>query len=386
MTPCFKERRQGEESIHGRERYPRAGRKRPLFGIAGCAERPASIAALDGDRVDRARFLKRRWASRRQPRGPADPTGGPMQPRQEGFPLNITMKWLAAIGLMAIAACGGTDANPFGGVQPGTGGAGGAPTALGTGGTIVAPTGGAPGTGSGGHAATATGGSAAGAVGTGGSVAAGGASAGGASTGGFGGSAVAHGGSSGAAGAGGSAPTKKTCTLDSDCGDPWTMSCTAHPQNQPSTCEVTCDPPCLAGTVCAGGNTCKNAGGQYDTADARACVISCDSATSVCLNSGTTMWTCTPLCTGGSFPNGSCPAGYHCVNSAQVPGWPGTGECGANAQPGEPCNPDGSCATGTCNQDTKICPTVGGADCATGADCISGVCGPTPRGGMACSG
>lgn len=297
--------------------------------------------------------------------------------------MNITRCWLLVAGIVAIAGCGGADGTPFGGgAQPGTGGA------VATGGIAPVATGGAiPATGTGGRAA----GGADGVVAVGGSAgttSTGGAAGGPAIAGAGGNPATGTGGAAGSAGAGGAAP-KKTCLRDADCGDPWTTSCVAHAENIPSTCEVTCDPPCGPGTECAGGNTCKVGDSTYYIlADQRTCEASCDRATSVCLTNGTKTWTCTPLCTSTNTITGApgCLPGYHCINSNTADAnYAGTGACLQDGGEGEACGVNNFCIYGTCNAATRLCPYEQGRSCTTGADCITGTCNPNASGGMSCS-
>ena len=284
---------------------------------------------------------------------------------------------LAALAL--VAGCGG-GSRPFGGgALPGTGGAAGMVAAGGAGAAIAGQGGGAGGQETGTAGAPASmGGSA------GGDVTANAGAAGNSSTGGAAGQSTGV----GAAGGTGGAQQKKTCLLDSDCGDPWTTSCASHAGSLPSTCEVTCDPPCGPGSACAGGNTCKTPAGTFVLSDERMCEASCDTATSVCLTNGTKFWTCTKLCTFINTINNAtgCPSGSHCINyNSGGALFTGTGECQRDDGSAQPCGANGFCLDGTCNAVTRLCPDTEGGPCSTGADCISGACGPSPSGGMRCS-
>lgn len=297
--------------------------------------------------------------------------------------MNSMRTWCFVALVTTLGACGGSGRQAGGGGAGAdgsvagaggdstAGGAGGSGTPVGAGGSAGGRAGGPPP----GGAAGAAGGALGGASGAAGSGVAG--SAGGGSVGGAGGN---------AGGGAGGVSVPKTCLRDTDCGDPWTQTCSAH-ANAPSSCEVTCPTPCLPGSFCIGGNVCQDQGGNFIMPDERECKVTCDRATSVCLTNGTKTWTCTALCTAIAPSTGApgCLAGYHCVNQTQVAGWTGTGACQQDGGDGEPCGANDFCISGTCNTETKLCPYAGGRACSNGADCISGTCGPSASMGLSCS-
>lgn len=167
------------------------------------------------------------------------------------------------------------------------------------------------------------------------------------------------GGSAGGTGGAGGSSGIRMCRSSSDCADPATQSCVERGSS--TACETSCPLPCTDGSICIGGNACQLPGGQPDgpviTADQRRCEVDCNRATSVCLAMGTAVWTCTPLCAvENSTGSLGCLDGSHCVNETQVPGWPGTGGCLWDGNPGDPCGLTNYCKAGACNPATKVCP------------------------------
>jgi hypothetical protein len=305
----------------------------------------------------------------------------------------------AVLVLSFVIGCGGT-ASHLSNLDGGSAGAGGRAGASGAGGSGgVAPGVGGAVAGSGGVGGTAgvAGGASGAAGGRGGSGTAGEAGGNGAAgQGGMGGaasSAGANGSSGGAAGA----SSGVACQTSSDCSQR-TEVCSANT----NTCVVDCNPTCLPGTICLGGNICVSPGGaNYQSVSYRTCVLSCNDSTSVCEGPGFgpwemmgSTWTCTALCSTPAYH--ACQTGDHC---AIVSFAPFDYSCMQDGTPGQPCGANGgcvdpTCATsggltcvvyGSCNNTTGICPTVDGADCAMDADCWSGTCAPREDGSLGCS-
>ncbi|MCC6525858.1 MAG: hypothetical protein IT373_24640 [Polyangiaceae bacterium] len=157
------------------------------------------------------------------------------------------------------------------------------------------------------------------------------------------------------------------CTLDVDCG-------------AGNYCEAggTCAPQKLGGTVCAAANEC--ASGFCPADDLVCCDVACDGTCEACLaakNGNAGNGTCGPV-PAAADPDTECPAG---AATCRLGGCNGSGQCSpapdgtlCRAGSGDACDPDETCAGGSCPTDTvapasTVCRTGSGDSCDPNETC-----------------